>query len=59
MVKSEDRRMMPVLIINIDGVLGYWNTNNIKKHFVIRPDIIDSLITLSYDFRLVAVSSMN
>ena len=22
---SEDRRMMPVLIVNIDGILGFWD----------------------------------
>jgi hypothetical protein len=51
--------MMPVLIVNLDGVMGYWNTIGKHKHFVLRPKIINSLITLSYDFRLVAVSSMS
>lgn len=57
--QSEDRRMMPVIILNIDGVLGYWNTVGRFKYFVLRPGVVDSLITLSYDFRLVAVSSMS
>jgi hypothetical protein len=53
---SEDRRMMPVLIVNIDGVLGYWDDMN-KNYFVVRKQIIESLITFSYDFRIVAISS--
>lgn len=56
---SEDRRMLPVLIINIDGVLGYWNVSSKIKHFVLRHGVVDSLIRLSYDFRLVAVSSQS
>ena len=55
-VTSEDRRMMPVLIINVDGVLGYWDDQS-RHYFVLRHKIIDSLINLSYDFRIVAVSS--
>lgn len=51
--------MMPVLIVNLDGVMGYWNTIGKNKHFVLRSEIVDSLIILSYDFRLVAVSSMS
>lgn len=50
---------MPVLIVNIDGVLGYWSTVGKFKYFVLRPGVVDSLITLSYDFRMVAVSSMS
>ena len=48
--------MMPVLVINIDGVLGFWDDQS-KNYFVLRHKIIDSLINLSYDFRIVAVSS--
>lgn len=51
--------MMPVLIINIDGILGFWNKTCKHKHFVLRPGIIDELIKLSYDFRIVGVSSMS
>ena len=54
--ESEDRRMMPILVINLDGAMGYWDDYN-KFHYVLRPKIVDSLIQLSYDFRLVAVSS--
>ena len=50
---SEDRRMLPVLIVNLDGAMGYWDTT----HYVLRPKIVDSLIHLSFDFRLVAVST--
>ena len=53
---SEDRRMQPVLIVNIDGLLGYWDDRN-KNYYVLRPKIIEGLINLSYDFRIVAVSS--
>jgi hypothetical protein len=53
---SEDRRMQPVLIVNMDGLLGYWDDRN-RNYYVLRPKIIESLINLSYDFRIVAVSS--
>lgn len=56
---SEDRRMLPALIINMDGALGYWNVSSKIKHFVLRHGIVDALIRLSYDFRLVAVSSQS
>ena len=52
---SEDRRMLPVLIVNLNGAVGYWDDYK-RSHYVLRPKVIDSLITLSYDFRLVAVS---
>ena len=54
--ESEDRRMLPILVINLDGAMGYWDDYN-KFHYVLRPKIVDSLIQLSYDFRLIAVSS--
>ena len=44
-----------MLIVNLDGVMGYWN----GSHYVLRPNIVRGLIQLSYDFRLVAVSSMS
>lgn len=50
---SEYRRMMPILILNLDGAVGYWE----KNVYILRKGVIDSLITLSYDFRLIAVSS--
>lgn len=53
---SEDRRMLPVLIINLDGVLGYWDDSK-RFYYLLRPKVVDALIQLSYDFRIVAVSS--
>ena len=53
---SEDRRRYPVLIINLDGVIGMWDDFK-KNHYVLRPKVVEGLIQLSYDFRLVAVSS--
>ena len=47
---------MPILIVNMDGVLGYWDDQQ-RFYFVFRQKIIEGLIQLSYDFRLVAVSS--
>lgn len=53
---SEDRRRLPILIVNLDGAVGYWD--DIKRnYYVLRPKIVDGLIQLSYDFRIVAVSS--
>lgn len=41
--ESEDRRMMPVLILNLDGAVGYWDDYR-KNHYVLRNKIVDSLI---------------
>jgi hypothetical protein len=49
--------MLPVLVINLDGVIGWWDDQK-KYYYLFRPRIIDCLIQLSYDFRLVVVSSM-
>ena len=48
--------MLPVLIVNLDGAVGYWDDNR-KNFYVLREGIVDSLIQLSHDFRIVAVSS--
>jgi len=41
--QSEDRRMLPVLILNLDGAVGFWD--EIKRtHYVLRPKVLDSLI---------------
>lgn len=53
---SEDRRRLPIFIVNLDGALGYWDDFN-KNHYVLRPRAVEGLIQLSYDFRLIAVSS--
>ena len=53
--KPDYRRNMPVLIINLDGVFGYWDHN--REIYVIRSKTVDAIMTLSYDFSLVAVSS--
>lgn len=57
MVYSEDRRRLPVLMINMDGVLGYLD-DTARMYYVLRPKIVESLIQLSHDFRIVAFSSM-
>ena len=56
MASEESRRMLPVLIVNLDGVLGYWDENKCH-YYVLRPKAVESLIQLSYDFRIVAISS--
>ena len=53
---DENRRMLPVLIINLDGAMGYWEENK-NHYYVLRPKIVESLIQLSFDFRIVAISS--
>lgn len=55
MAENPERRKMPVLIINMDGVLGYWDEE--MTHYVIRNRSVEILIQLSYDFRLVAIST--
>lgn len=58
LAQSEDRRMMPVLIVNLDGMLGYWDEMK-RSHYVLRSKVVDSMISLSYDFRLVAISTQS
>lgn len=53
---SEDRRRYPILIVNLDGAVGAWDDFN-KNHYILRPKVVEGLIQLSYDFRLIAVSS--
>jgi hypothetical protein len=48
--------MMPVLVINLDGAVGYWDDSK-RWYYIFRPKIVEALIQLSYDFRIVAVSS--
>lgn len=57
MVYSEDRRRLPVLMVNLDGVMGYLD-DTAKMYYVLRPKIVESLIQLSNDFRIIAFSSM-
>ena len=56
MASEENRRMLPVLIINLDGAMGYWDEFS-SHYYVLRPKVVESLIQLSHDFRIVAVSS--
>lgn len=42
--------------MNLDGAIGMWDDFK-KNHYVLRPKVVEGLIQLSYDFRLVAVSS--
>jgi hypothetical protein len=53
---SEDRRRMPILVVNLDGAVGFWDDLK-RNYYVLRPKIVEGLIQLSYDFRIVAVSS--
>lgn len=53
---SEDRRRMPILVVNLDGAVGFWDEIK-RNYYVLRPKIVEGLIQLSYDFRIVAVSS--
>lgn len=40
---SEDRRRMPILIVNLDGAVGFWD--DIKRnYYVLRPKIVEGLI---------------
>lgn len=48
--------MLPVLIVNLDGAVGYWGDNQ-TNFYVLREGVLDSLIQMSHDFRIVAVSS--
>jgi len=48
--------MRPILIVNLDGAVGFWDDLK-SNYYVLRPKILDGLIQLSYDFRLIAVST--
>ena len=48
--------MLPVLIVNLDGAVGYWDESQ-KNAYVLREGVVDSLIQLTHDFRVVAVSN--
>lgn len=53
---SEDRRRYPILIVNLDGAMGTWDDYG-RSHYILRPKVVEGLIQLSYDFRLIAVST--
>lgn len=44
---------MPSLVIIIDGTIGYWDEN---KVFYLRSSVINNLIKLSTNVRLIAVA---
>ena len=35
--------MLPVLVLNLDGVVGYWDDNALN-YYVLRPSVLNSLI---------------
>jgi hypothetical protein len=39
----EERRMFPVLIINLDGAFGCWDDSS-YKYYILRPKILESII---------------
>ena len=54
--KFDSRKDFPILIVNLDGALGYWDLQ--REMYVIRSKVVESIITLSQDFIIVAVSRM-
>ena len=42
--------------MNLDGAVGTGD-DFYKNHYILRPRVVEGLIQLSYDFRLIAVSS--
>ena len=53
--KFFQRRHLPILIINLDGVFGIWDYQ--KEIFVIRIRALESLAILSQDFTLIGISN--
>jgi hypothetical protein len=45
---------MPLIILDLDGVIGYWDEN---KNYHIQASTISYLIALSHNYRLVAICS--
>ena len=45
---------VPVLLLNLDGGLGYWDE---AKTYVFKERGLGQLITLSHNFRIVGYSS--
>jgi len=52
--RYDTRRHLPILILNLDGALGFWDYT--KEMYVLRHKVFDNLPNLSHDFILVAVS---
>jgi hypothetical protein len=52
-LKSKQRQKLPVLMILIDGVIGFWDE---QKIFNIRSGVINYLISLSTNYRVVAIA---
>lgn len=40
---SEDRRQLPVLIVNLDGAVGYWDEQK-RLYYVLRHKVVEGLI---------------
>jgi len=50
-LQSKLRQKFPVLILNLDGITGYFDESRI---YYIRAGVITSLIALSMNFRVIA-----
>lgn len=51
---SAKRAKLPILVVNLDGVLGYWDE---AKTYNMRDKSLGLLISLSHNFRIVGYSS--
>ena len=51
-LSSRPRQKLPILIINLNGVTGYFDES---RTYHIRLSVIQFLVALSVNFRLIAI----
>lgn len=50
-LKNQDRQKLPIIILNLDGIVGYFDE---MKTFYLRQNALNQLIALSANFRILA-----
>jgi hypothetical protein len=53
--KFAQRRHLPTLIVNLDGVFGIWDYQ--REMYIIRHRALETLAILSHDFILIGISN--
>lgn len=49
----KSRNQLPLIILDLDGVIGYWDENKI---YHMRSSTLNYLIGLSINFRIVGIA---
>ena len=53
---KDKRRLLPLLIVDLDGAVGYWDEG---KNYNMHPSVLQYLHALSTNYRIAGVSKMN